>query len=80
MKEPIQLPLPRMSLNSVVMEKGKRVTQIINFVHGTKATFPHVKSGSITQGAFTHFETEDGRLILVNDKNVLFVEVVKEDS
>lgn len=78
MNEPEQLVLPRVDLNSVVMEKGKMVTQVVNFIHGTKATFPHVNSGSIKQGQFTHFETADGRLILINEKNVLYVEVIKE--
>lgn len=71
-----QLSLP--SLKSSVTHKGKKVTQIITGTTGIKKTFRGVKTDTIEQGQFTHFETEDGRLVLVNDKNVMFVEVFSE--
>jgi hypothetical protein len=67
-----------MNLKSSVIKKGKRVTQIITGITGIKKTFRGVKSETIEQGQFTHFETEDGRLVMVNDKNVIFIEVFKE--
>ena len=37
-------------------------------------------SESVKQGQFTKLETKDGRYILINDKNVLCIEVFKEDA
>jgi hypothetical protein len=67
------------SLKSSVERKGKKVTQIITGKEGFKKTFRGVISETIEQGEFTKFETDDGRLVMVNTKNVLFVEVFKED-
>jgi hypothetical protein len=64
-----------MNLLSSVSRKGKVVTQIITFVGGYKKTIEGIKTETIKQSEFTHMETEDGRLILVNPKNVLMVEV-----
>jgi hypothetical protein len=46
---------------------------------GTKKTIRGIISSTITQGQFTKFHTRDGRLVMVNDSNVLCVEVFKED-
>ena len=67
-----------MNLKSSVSQKGRLVTQIITFVGGYKKTVESVKTETIKQSEFTHMETEDGRLILVNPKNVLMIEVFKE--
>lgn len=66
------------SLKSSVESKGKRVTEIITMINGYKKTFRNIDTSSIEQGEFTHFNTEDGRLVLVNTKNVLFVEIFSE--
>ena len=71
-----QIPI---SLKSSVEKKGKLVTQIITGISGIKKTFRGVKTETIEQGQFTHFETTDGRTILINDKNVLWIEVFKEE-
>ena len=68
----------QLSLLSSVEKKGKIVTQVITGITGIKKTFRGVKTETIEQGQFTHFETEDGRLVMVNDRNVMFVEVFKE--
>lgn len=68
------------NLKSSVQEKGKTVTQIVTFVNGIKKTFPGVKTETIVQGQFTHFDTENGRRVMVNDKNVLFVEVFEDKN
>ena len=68
------------SLKSSVEQRGKIVTQIITSTRGIKKTFKGVKTDTIEQGQFTHFETLDGRLIMVNDRNVLFVEVFNESD
>ena len=65
-------------LKSSVEAKGKLVTQIITMTGGYKKTFRNIDTSSIEQGEFTHFNTSDGRMVLVNTKNVLFVEVFSE--
>ena len=58
--------------------KGNTVTQVITFMGGYKTTFKGIKTETIEQGAFTHFETANNRLVLINTPNVLVVEVLKE--
>jgi hypothetical protein len=65
-------------LKSTVEEKGKTVTQIITFMGGTKKTIKGIITKTIVQGQFTKFETNDGRLVMINDANVLCVEVFTE--
>lgn len=67
-----------MDLKSTVSERGEFVTQILHFVGGEKRTFHNVKSQTIKQGQFTKFETLDGRLVMVNDKNILCIEIINE--
>jgi hypothetical protein len=62
-------------LQSSVKSKGKFTTQIIHFVGGEKRTFENIESEYIKQGQFTKLMTKDGRMILINDKNVLCIEV-----
>ena len=69
-----------MSLFSSAEKKGKVVTQIITTVNGVTKTFEGVLTETIVQSKFTHFETKDGRLIFINDNNVLFVEIFSEDN
>lgn len=66
------------SLKSSITAKGKYVSKILHFVGGEKRTFNGVDTASIKQGQFTKFETKDGRLVMVNDKNILCIEVIKE--
>ena len=65
------------SLKSSVKKEGDIVTQIITFSNGNKKTFEDVITSTIRQGEFTHFNLKDGRLILVNQNNVDFLEVFK---
>jgi len=62
-------------LQSSVKSQGKYITQIIHFVGGEKRTFENIESEHIKQGQFTKLMTKDGRMILINDKNVLCIEV-----
>jgi GNAT superfamily N-acetyltransferase len=66
------------SLKSSITSKGKYVSKILHFVGGEKRTFNGVDTDSIKQGQFTKFETKDGRLVMVNDKNILCIEIIKE--
>ena len=66
------------NLKSSVNEQGDTVTQIIHFKGGIKRTYHGILSKSIKQGQFTKFKTTDDRLIMINDKNVLCIEVFKQ--
>jgi len=68
------------SLKSSIIKKGRYVSQILHFVGGEKRTFNNVDTHSIKQGQFTKFETADGRLVMVNDKNVLCIEIITEEN
>ena len=67
-----------MDLKSTVTDMGKYVTQIIHGVHGTKLTIHNIDITTIKQGQLTKFKTKDGRMIMINDANVLLVEVFTE--
>ena len=67
-----------MDLQSSIKSQGEHVTQIIHFIGGEKRTFENIKSTSIKQGQFTKLTTKDGRMILINDKNVLCIEIFTE--
>ena len=64
---------------STVNEIGEYVTQIIHFIGGEKRTFNHIKSSEVKQGQFTKLITKDNRMILINDKNVLCIEVFPQN-
>lgn len=66
-------------LKSSIESQGRYVTQIIHGVNGTKHTFAGIDTQSIKQGQFTKMLTKDGRMIMVNDKNVIIVEVFKDE-
>lgn len=65
--------------SSVTEVVGELTTQIIHFVGGEKRTFTDVISTSIRQGQFTKFKQKDGTWIMINDKNVLCIEVFKQE-
>jgi hypothetical protein len=67
-----------MDLQSSIKKQGKYVTQILHFLGGEKRTFNNIISTEIKQGQFTKLITKDGRMILINDKNVLCIEVFPE--
>ena len=67
-----------MDLESSTKKQGDIITQIIHFVGGEKRTFENIKSTYIKQGQFTKLETSDGRLVMINDKNVLCIEVFSQ--
>ena len=68
------------SLKSSITAKGKYVSKILHFVGGEKRIFNGVDTETIKQGQFTKFETKDGRLVMVNDKNILCIEIIKEND
>ena len=68
-----------MNLKSSVRQQGEVITQIIHFIGGEKRTFHGMLAESVKQGQFTKFKTVSGEMILINDKNVLCIEVFKEE-
>ena len=68
------------NLLSSVTKEGEYVTQIIHFKDGQRKTIHGIISCSIETGKFTKFNCKDGRMIMVNDENVLMIETFKEDE
>ncbi len=66
------------NLKSTVNEYGEVVTQIIHFKGGIKRSFHGILSDSIKQGQFTKMKMKDGRMLMINDENVLCIEIFKE--
>lgn len=64
--------------NDVNRFSEKPVTQIITATTGVKLTFKNVIPSTIAQGVMTHFETTEGRFILINNTNVFAIEVIKQ--
>ena len=56
------------------------VTQIIHFKDGIKRTFTGVLPDTLKQGQFTKMSTKDGRMLIINDSNVLCIEVFAESQ
>ena len=67
-----------MNHKSSVCEIGEIITEIILFSNGNKKTFDGIKTKTISQNEFTHFDLVDGRRIYINPKNVDSFEVIKE--
>ena len=67
-------------LQSSLKKKGNYVTQIIHFKDGVKRTFSGILPDTIKQGQYTKMSTIDGRVLMVNDGNVLCIEVFQEDE
>jgi len=67
-------------LQSTLKEQGKYVTQVIHFVGGIKRTFEGISTTEIKQGQMTKLKTKDGRIILINDNNVLCIEGFSENE
>ena len=64
--------------HSTVKAKGNFVTEIITMIGGYNKTFAGVDTNSFMKGEFTHFNTRDGRKVMVRTENVLFIEVFTE--
>ncbi len=71
--------MKKTNLLSSVEKQGQVVTQIITFINGTKKTIRGIITSTIEQSQYTKFNTADGRMVLINDANVLCIEVFKEE-
>jgi len=67
-------------LKSTVATQWRYVTQIIHMIGWEKRTFEGIDTKTIKQGEFTKCKTKDGRLLMINTKNVLLVEVFPEKT
>jgi hypothetical protein len=52
--------------------------EVITMAGGYKKTFRGVLTDTFMTGEFTHFNTKDGRKVMVRTDSVLFIEVTKE--
>ena len=66
------------NLQSSVWMLGKTTTQIIHFSGGNKRTFTGIVTETIKDGTFTKMRLKDGRMLMVNGKNVDCIEVFEE--
>ena len=66
------------NLLSSTTKQGRYVTQIIHFKHGYRKTIHEVDTWSIEQGQFTKFMVKDGRMVMINDSNVLMSKTLVE--
>jgi len=69
-----------LNLKSSLIDYSKCVTQIIHFIDGEKRTFHGVLTETIKQGQFTKMQCKNGTVLMVNDKNVLCIEIFKEED
>lgn len=67
-----------MNLKSTVNELGETVTQIFHAVSGEKRTFHGIITASIKEGSELKMRTKDGRMLIVNKKNLFITEVFSE--
>jgi hypothetical protein len=68
------------NLLSSANKEGEFVTQIIHFKGGYRKTIHGINTSTIETGKFTKFNCKDGRMIFVNDENVLMIETFREDK
>mgnify|MGYP003642652445 FL=1 len=68
------------NLQSSLTSYSKCVTQIVHFIGGEKRTFHGVLTETIKQGQFTKIKCKNGTIIMINDKNVLCIEIFKEED
>ena len=66
------------SLKSNIEELGEVVTQIISFKSGETKTIKNIKTNSMSQSQFTRFDTTDGKRYMINDKEVNWIETLKQ--
>lgn len=68
------------SISTSYFLDSESVTQIIHFKDGIKRTFTGVLPDTLKQGQFTKMSTKDGRMLIINDSNVLCIEVFAENQ
>lgn len=69
-----------LNYQSSVTQLGDTVTQIIHFSWWEKKTYSGIITASIKDGTFTKMQLKDGRMLMVNGKNVDCIEVFNEQQ
>lgn len=72
--------MDNVNLRSSVNEIGEHTTQILHFINDSKRTLMGVISSKIKEGEFVKLFLKDGRMIMINKKNILMVEVFNEKN
>jgi predicted transcriptional regulator len=72
------IPEKAIDLKSTVNNMGKYVTQVFHFIGNEKMTYNGIMPETIKEGEFTKVMCKDGRMLLINRKNLLLVEVFNE--
>ena len=67
-----------MTNKSSVEKKGKKVKMIFHFVGEVVRTFESLDTHTIKDGQMFKIEHEDGRMLIINRKNLLMTEVFPE--
>ena len=67
------------NLRSTVNRIGKTVTQVFHFIGNEKLTYEGIVPETFKEGYFTKVKCTDGRMLLINPRNLLLVEVFNED-
>jgi hypothetical protein len=66
------------NLKSTVNKMGKSVTQVFHFEGNEKLTYEGLLPETIKEGEMTKIMCRDGRMLLINRKKLLLVEVFDE--
>lgn len=70
----------RLDLKSSVTGMGKSTTQIFHFKNNCKLTYEGVLPETIREGEMLKIMCKDGRMLIINKKNLLLTEVFSEQD
>jgi len=65
---------------SSVYRVAKKTKQIFHFVGNVKRTFSNILTDEILEGEMLKLFLEDGRMLVINKKNLLMTEIFSEDA
>jgi len=65
---------------SSVYRIAKRTKQIFHFVGDVKRTFSGIMTDEILEGEMLKLFLEDGRMLIINKKNLLMTEVFSDEA
>ena len=72
--------MSNLDLKSTVNKMGKSVTQVFHFEGNEKLTYEGLLPATIKEGEFTKIMCKDGRMLLINRKKLLLVEIFKDND
>lgn len=65
---------------SSVYKVAKKTKQIFHFVGNVKRTFSNIMTDEILEGEMLKLFLEDGRMLVINKKNLLMTEIFSQES